>query len=237
MIEMQWGLANRGQLRKEIAREQKRIERGITKAIRLTAFRERKRLASKTTSALGPRMGRTWAVKLFPEGQNSAEAAALVFSRAPAIIDGHASGQTIRAQGNRYLAIPTAFNRSRAKKADRGKPFAGTKVTPEQMAKSGRSFVRPGKNGARIWYLQVSRDVVGKTAKGRDRRQIRAGGLVRVSGSASRNGISSKDALKGGAIAMYVLIPELCLPRRLNPPAEFRKSGPALAREVALQLG
>ena len=58
-------------------------------------------------TGLGPRLARTIRSATYPKGQTSLNAAALVWSRAPAIVGAHNTGPLIRSKDGFWLAIPT----------------------------------------------------------------------------------------------------------------------------------
>lgn len=83
---------------------------------------------------LGPRLAKSIRREVYPKGQNSADAAALVWTKAPKIIDAYARGSTIRpVNGARYLWIPTD---------DVPKKRQGNRLTPQEVeAQFGRDLV------------------------------------------------------------------------------------------------
>lgn len=76
-----------------------------------------------TSAGLGPRLARTIRSAVYPKGQNSLNAAAMVWSRAPVIVDAHDTGPLIRSQGGLWLAIPTEAA---------GKGRGGKRMTPRE---------------------------------------------------------------------------------------------------------
>lgn len=81
------------------------------------------------SAGLGPRLARTIRSEVYPKGRNSLNAASMVWSRAPVIVDAHATGPLIRAQGGLWLAIPTDAA---------GKGRGGKRITPREWeAKTG----------------------------------------------------------------------------------------------------
>ncbi|CAM3104888.1 hypothetical protein SAMN04488021_1446 [Paracoccus aminovorans] len=60
-----------------------------------------------TGAGLGARLARTIRSQNYPAGNNSLNAAALVWSKAPAIIGAHDTGPLIRSRGGLWLVIPT----------------------------------------------------------------------------------------------------------------------------------
>lgn len=103
---------------------------------------------------LGPRLARTIRSEVYPKGQNSIEAAALVWTKAPKIIDAYARGATIRpANGGRYLWIPTD---------DVPRKRQGNALTPREVeARFGRDLVviNPGNHRLRTTPSRISRGV------------------------------------------------------------------------------
>lgn len=70
-----------------------------------------------TGAGLGQRLARTIRSEVYPKGRDSLNAAAMVWTRAPVIVDAHATGPLIRARGGLWLAIPTeAVGKSRSGK-------------------------------------------------------------------------------------------------------------------------
>lgn len=83
---------------------------------------------------LGPRLAKSIRREVYPKGRNSVDAAALVWTKAPKIIDAYARGSTIRpVNGARYLWIPTD---------DVPKKRQGNRLTPQEVeAQFGRDLV------------------------------------------------------------------------------------------------
>ena len=92
---------------------------------------------------LGPRLAKSIRREVYPKGQNSADAAALVWTKAPKIIDAYARGSTIRpVNGARYLWIPTD---------DVPKKRQGNRLTPQEVEQRfGRDLVIIGTGNHRL---------------------------------------------------------------------------------------
>lgn len=74
-----------------------------------------------TGAGLGARLSRTIRSELYPKGQPSLNAAALVWSNAPVIVGAHDTGPLIRSKDGFWLAIPTAAA---------GKSARGGRISP-----------------------------------------------------------------------------------------------------------
>lgn len=92
---------------------------------------------------LGPRLAKTVRSQVYPKGQPSIDAAALIWTKAPKIIDAYARGATIRpVNGARYLWIPTD---------DVPKKRQGNRLTPQEVEQRfGRDLVIIGAGNHRL---------------------------------------------------------------------------------------
>lgn len=90
---------------KEIAAD---LENDAGRAMAMTTAWAKQELREQTLAAgLGPRLGKTWQDRLYPEKRNSLEVAGFVYSRAPDLISAWVDGATIVPRNGRYLWIPT----------------------------------------------------------------------------------------------------------------------------------
>jgi hypothetical protein len=85
-----------------------------------TGFKEAWR-AQITGAGLGPRLARTIRSEQFPKGRPSLNAAALVWSKAPVIVNAHDTGPLIRSRNVFWLAIPLPAA---------GKSLRGGRISP-----------------------------------------------------------------------------------------------------------
>ena len=93
-------------------------EKAVTKAVREAGTSLKTSWRGQITgTGLGPRLARTIRSATYPKAQPSLNAAALVWSRAPLIVDAHNTGPMIRSKDGFWLAIPTEA----AGKGTRGK--------------------------------------------------------------------------------------------------------------------
>ena len=74
-----------------------------------------------TGAGLGARLSRTIRSELYPKGQPSLNAAALIWSNAPVIVGAHDTGPLIRSKDGFWLAIPTVAA---------GKSARGGRISP-----------------------------------------------------------------------------------------------------------
>lgn len=118
-----------------------------------------------TSAGLGPRLARTIRSAVYPKGQNSLNAAAMVWSRAPVIVDAHNTGPLIRSADGFWLAIPTEAA---------GKSRSGKRMTPREWeARTGLKlrFI-PRRTGPSLLIAEArlnkhSRAVVSRSKTGR----------------------------------------------------------------------
>lgn len=120
-----------GDLNAMMASEVRAGERAVTAAIRQSAAGLKTRWRTQVTGAgLGSRLANTIRSKTYPQGQQSLNAAAVVWSKAPHIIAAHDEGPTITSRDGFWLAIPTKAA---------GKSRRGGRITPlEWEEKTGR---------------------------------------------------------------------------------------------------
>ena len=84
-------------------------EKAVTKAVGEAGTNLKTAWRGQITGAgLGARLSRTIRSELYPKGQPSLNAAALIWSNAPVIVGAHDTGRLIRSKDGFWLAIPTA---------------------------------------------------------------------------------------------------------------------------------
>ena len=97
-------------------------EKAVTKAVGDAGTSLKTAWRGQITGAgLGARLSRTIRSELYPKGQPSLNAAALIWSNAPVIVGAHDTGPLIRSKGGFWLAIPTAAA---------GKSARGGRISP-----------------------------------------------------------------------------------------------------------
>ena len=97
-------------------------EKAVTKAVGEAGTNLKTAWRGQITGAgLGARLSRTIRSELYPKGQPSLNAAALIWSNAPVIVGAHDTGPLIRSKDGFWLAIPTAAA---------GKSARGGRISP-----------------------------------------------------------------------------------------------------------
>lgn len=114
-----------GDLKAYMAKEIAGAEQAVTTAMAEAAGGLKETLRGQVkTASLGERLAKTWRDQVYPKGQKSISAAALVWSKAPELMDAFNRGVTIRSRDGFFLAIPTP-----AAGAQRGSGFT-SRLTP-----------------------------------------------------------------------------------------------------------
>lgn len=146
-----------------------------------------------TAAGLGMRLPRTIRTRAYPVGQNSMNAAAIVWANAPEIIGAFDRGVAIRSRDGFWLAIPT--------------PEAGTKGV-------GRKRITPGgfeqRTGLRLRFVYRR---FGPSLLVADGARINARGRAVMSRAKVR-----ADGIQRGAVTAVIfwLVPQVTLRKRLN---------------------
>ena len=156
-----------GDFRKALAGTEKQIAQAVTGAMRDATDGLKTDLRSDVAeSGLGRRLANTWRGKTYPDGAESVEAAAFVWSKAPKIADAFDRGVTITpGNGRKYLAIPTD-NARRIRSRERITPAIVEQRTGQKL-----HFVRG--RGSTAFLIGVPR-----VARARRRGAARPKGVV-----------------------------------------------------------
>lgn len=143
--------------------------------------------AQIAAASLGKRLAGTVRQEVFPRGQASPNAAALVWTKAPEIIGAHERGALIRSQNGFYLAIPTEAA---------GRGSRGARLTPGEWE---------ARRGVRLRFVY---------REGRPSLLVADGARVnaRGLGVASR----SKTGRGVATVPIFVLLPQVRLKKRLD---------------------
>lgn len=174
------------------------VTRGVTQAGDGLQADWRGQIAS---SGLGPRLARTIRRQTYPRGGTSLRAAALVWSKAAKLVDAFERGVTIRSSVGFFLAVPL--------------PAAG---------KIGfrRKRITPGG-----WENRTGRRLTFIYRKGRNPLLVDTGEVHKTSymtrrGEHKRRGPGKKNV----TIPIFVLVPQVRLPKKLNlePAAQLAQS-------------
>ena len=171
-------------MRAEVAAGQKAVSTTMAQAgLGLkTAWR-----AQITGAGLGQRLANTIRSQTYPEGRNSLDAAALVWSNAPEIIGAHDTGPLIRSGNGFWLAIPLAAA---------GKGLGGKRITPGMWEQ---------KTGLRLRFVYRSR---GPSLLVADAVRLNTRGQAAVSKSKTGRGQVTAP--------IFLLVRQVKLPKRLD---------------------
>jgi len=171
-----------------MAAEVKAGEKAVTAAMREAGTGLKSSWRMQITGAgLGRRLANSIRNQTFPRAGESLNAAALVWSKAPAIVDAHDSGPLIRSKDGFYLAIPTEAA---------GRGLRGRRITPGEWER---------RRGLRLRFVYRRR---GPSLLVADRARINKRGQAVASRSKTgRNQVTAP---------IFLLVPQVKLPRRLD---------------------
>lgn len=219
------GLAMTGDLVRALDEYKKQAAAAVTEAIDEAADDVQAGFRDQLVQAgLGRKLPRTIRKIRYPRGKKSLGAAALVYSKAPQVVQAFNAGSVILPKQGRYLAIPTQYNLNLGRRRNpRSATWDGVRVKPEEMIKSGASFVIDNKGGrGKLWMLTVATAQLRREATSKKtgrktyyggRILAYAGGLVQI-GSGRRSRVDA--ALQAGAVPMFTLLPNVRLTKRLD---------------------
>lgn len=183
--------ATLGSLKREMEKEVLAARKAVTVSVREEAEALKQTLRSQTINAgLGQRVARAWRGNSYPAGRESLNAAALLFSKVPHIIDAYENAPTIRSPKG-MLAIPLPGLPKR---------INGKRPTPESLEKAWgvklRPVFRPGKPLLLVIDARASRG--------------KRGGFKAPSAASQRTG-------RGAAVVpAFVLLPSVKVKKRLR---------------------
>ena len=140
-----------------------------------------------TNSGLGMRLARTIRARTYPKGQNSLDAAAVVWSNAPDILRAFDRGALIRSRSGFWLAIPT--------EAAGKKGLGRERVTPEGWER---------RKGLKLRFVYRRAQPSLLVAEGR----------VSKSGRAVRSRSKTGRGLQ--TVPIFILVPQVRLRKRLD---------------------
>lgn len=173
----------------------------VTKAIREGADEVKQDWRDQIMDAgLGQRLANTIRTEIYPRARDSLDAAGMIWTKAPPIVDGYARGATIQnVNGGRYLAIPTEL-------VGRFVTIAGKrrKITPKLFEeKTGlklRLVVRS--NGNRLLIVEGGR--------------INKSGRIAPNRGRTRGGYAYSRLTGRVTAVAFILVPLVKLPKRLD---------------------
>lgn len=194
-----------GDLGKLMRREVLAGERAVTGAMRAagSALKADWR-AQITGSGLGGKVSNAVRDSVYPKGAPSLSAAALVYSKAPKITAAHDAGPVIRSTSGLWLAIPL--------------PAAGVGARGKKLTPGEWQF----RNGIRLQFVKTRRGAM-LVANAREMGPVGQGRAVKNRRKVRKDGIQTGAA----SIPIFVLVPQVKLPKRLNlyPAAERIATG------------
>jgi hypothetical protein len=162
-------------------------EKAVTAAVKDAGIALRDNWRGQINSAdLGQRVARTIRSETYPKGRNSLNAASMVWSRAPVIVEAHNTGPVIRSADGFWLAIPTPAA---------GKGRRGGRITPGEWEQ---------RTGLRLRFIYRRTGPSLLIAEARVSKQGRAV----VSRSKTGRGLMS--------VPIFLLVPQVRLRKRLD---------------------
>jgi hypothetical protein len=214
---MKLGISVVGNIARIMEAETRAGEKAVSVAMReagtslKTAWR-----AQITGAGLGSRLARTIRSAQYPKGRPSLNAAALVWSKAPVIVGAHDTGPLIRSKDGFWLAIPMP---------EAGKSIRGGRISPGEWER---------RTGMRLRFVYRR---TGPSLLVADNVRVSKNGRVRENITRHKDGrVSSR--LQGRATAViFLLVPQVKLPKRLDLARDARAVENALPGLIVANWG
>lgn len=210
---MKLSLAVQGKLKDIIDQDLKNGAIATTRGIKTSGEKLKQELRADVVSAgLGNRLSKSWRLISYPLRGNSMSASAVVFTKAPQIIRAFSEGAVIKSKQGKFLAIPT----DEAPK----KGIGGKRIRPSNFPEHRFGPLRYVKRRGKPDLLVV--DSVRITKTGRVGRRLKGGSYTKT------------GRLKKGVVTvvMFVLVPQVSLPKKLNIDRRGRKAQNSVARNI-----
>ena len=170
-------------------------EKAVSNALRSAALSLKANWRGQITGAgLGTRLAGSIRSEQYPKGKASLNAAALVWSKAPAIIGAHDTGPLIRSKNGFWLAIPTPAA---------GKSAQGGRITPGDWER---------RTGLRLRFIYRRRGPSLLVTEGR----LNTKGRAVASRSKTGRGLVSAT--------IFLLVPQVKLSKRLDLAREAERA-------------
>ncbi len=215
---MLFGVAIKGDLKKQLAHESKEVKWALKKGLEETVRDLKQSLRDQVTGAgMGNKLAKTWRSSVYPRGaKTSFDAAAQVWSRAPVIIRAFDEGAVIRGSESSWLAVPT----ENAPKRGEG----GKRINPSNFPEYRYGPLRFVYRKLGPSFLVVDGVRIGK--RGRVSRQLKSRGRTK------------KGQLKQGVatIVMFIMVPQVRLLKRLNIASAKRRAEAHFGRNILKHL-
>lgn len=183
-------------------------EKAVTAAVKDAGIGLRDNWRGQITRAgLGQRVARTIRAETYPKTRDSLNAAAMVWSRAPVILEAHNTGPLIRSADGFWLAIPNPAA---------GKSLRGGRITPGEWER---------RTGLRLRFIYRR---TGPSLLIAEARLSRKGRAVR-SRSKTGRGLTS--------VPIFLLVPQVRLSKRLDLERPAKAALAALPAAIARRWG
>jgi len=177
-------------------------------AIRDEALLAQARLRQQAfAGGLGAKIANAWRQQQFPKSGPSLGAAALVWSKAPLIVDAFNRGTPIRSRAGFFLAVPLPAA---------GRGIGGKKITPGEFER------RTGTRLRFVYRRGRPSLLVAENAR------LTARGAFRLNETRRRDGTRATRTANRTSIPVFVLLPQV------NPRKRFDVAGVARAADSAL---
>lgn len=112
-----------GNLKEYMQQQYKNAEHAVTAGIKSTSSGLKLSMRSQVlSSGLGKKMSNTWRSEIYPKGQESLNAAGLVYTRASTAMQGFEKGSVVKSKDGWWLAIPAPKAPKTGKDGKRIKP-------------------------------------------------------------------------------------------------------------------
>lgn len=207
------GLAIRGKLSEHMAAEAKAGAHAVTRAMKFTSTVGKDKLRGQVRAAgMGNRLANTWRSQVYPKSGVSMKAAALVFSRAPKIVDAFDRGVSIRSKSGFWLAVPL--------------PAAGKYGLGRKRITPGGFERRTGIQLRFVYRRTGPSMLVAENAK------ITKAGNVRANVTRSKKGTYTRLAGRT-SVPVFLLYPQVKMPRKLDVGRIENEMRALLPRQIA----
>ena len=200
-----------GRLEEVMKAELEKSEKAVTLGVRRrVAFLKETLRRQVRIAGLGEGVAKAWRDRVYPRGGNSLDAAGVVFSKAPHIVEAFDKGQAIRSPNGFWLAIPTE---------NAPKRVGRKRITPSNFPKSRFGPLR-------YVHLKGRRDLAMLVVDSVRRRKGKRGGFAKASKAAVKRG-DFEDS-----VPMFWLVPSVKAKKKLNIRRALFKAESGLPREI-----
>lgn len=230
----------RAAMEAEVRDAARAMRRGVERAGREVQAELRAQARPAGFSDRGRAVANSWRLNLYPPpaaARRSLRPAALVWSRAPKLVDAFDRGTPIIARGQRDLAFPTPYNAAGGRRGASAR--GGLRVTPAQMQAARReAFVISSKSNpfVRLWCLRV-RAASGIARRSRRLRLFVGPKAEILTGRRRGQQQRAREILAQGFVPIFFLLRQVSLRKRLDVAAVRRRAPGILARVLAAELG